>query len=80
MKTDRTETNDLAVKYPKRVKELNDLWWAWGKRCDVLPMNPNHKGEFLKRRIEAQKRKQQRLAKERKRKEQKALDERKNTK
>jgi len=43
MKDDRTETNNLAEKHPKTVKELNDLWWAWAQRCDVLPMNPNKK-------------------------------------
>lgn len=43
MKADRTETDDLAEKHPETVKELNDLWWAWARRCDVLPMNPNNK-------------------------------------
>jgi arylsulfatase A-like enzyme len=37
MKTDRTETHDLAATHLKRVQEMNDLWWAWGKRCDVMP-------------------------------------------
>jgi arylsulfatase A-like enzyme len=43
MKDDRTELNDLAKEQPERVKEMNDIWWAWAKRCNVLPMNPNKK-------------------------------------
>jgi arylsulfatase len=43
MEADRTEVNDLAEKEPERVKKMNDLWWAWANRCDVLPMNPNKK-------------------------------------
>ena len=62
MKTDRTEINNLAADNPKLVKELDVLWWKWAGRCRVLPMNPNHKGEFLKRKQEAQKRKKQREA------------------
>ena len=62
MKTDRTEINNLAADKPKLVKELDALWWKWAERCRVLPMNPNHKGEFLKRKQEALKRKKQREA------------------
>ena len=62
MKTDRTEINNLAADKPKLVKELDALWWKWAERCRVLPMNPNHKGEFLKRKQEAQKRKKEREA------------------
>ena len=64
MKADRTELNDLAAKEAGRVKEMNDKWWAWARRCNVIPMNPNHKGEFLKRRLEAEKRRRQRRAAE----------------
>ena len=57
---DRTEMNDLVSKKPKLVKDMNDKWWAWAKRCDVLPMNPNRKGEFLKRRLKGQAKKKAR--------------------
>jgi arylsulfatase A-like enzyme len=40
---DRTEMYNLADKMPDKVKELNDAWLAWAKRCNVLPMNPNKK-------------------------------------
>jgi len=43
MQADRTETNNLAGKNPEIVKAMNDKWWAWAKRADVLPMNPNKK-------------------------------------
>ncbi|MCP4785865.1 MAG: hypothetical protein GY903_14595 [Fuerstiella sp.] len=43
MKDDRTELDNLADQHPQRVKELNNIWWAWAKRCNVLPMNPNKK-------------------------------------
>ncbi len=68
MVDDRTELNDLAAKEPARVKEMNDKWWAWAKRCDVLPMNPNHKGEFLKRRLEAIRRRKEKQAAQAKKK------------
>jgi len=38
MKADRTETNNLAAKYPIRVKNLTDLWLAWAKKTEV-PLN-----------------------------------------
>jgi arylsulfatase A-like enzyme len=43
MKDDRTELDNLANQQPERVKEMNDIWWAWAKRCNVLPMNPKKK-------------------------------------
>ena len=42
---DRTETQDLVGEKPELVEQMNDLWWAWAKRCNVLPMNPNRKTE-----------------------------------
>ena len=39
LKSDRSETNNLAQKYPEKVKELSDKWYAWAKRCNVLPLN-----------------------------------------
>lgn len=43
METDRTEQNNLAEKHPDIVKKLNDKWYSWAERCNVLPMNPNRK-------------------------------------
>lgn len=37
METDRTETNNLADKYPDRVKEMSALWEQWANRLGVLP-------------------------------------------
>jgi arylsulfatase A-like enzyme len=36
LKTDPTETKDLAAGNPERIAELKALWQAWAKRCDVL--------------------------------------------
>jgi arylsulfatase len=33
---DRTELNDLAGKYPERVKMMGDLYQAWADRCQVV--------------------------------------------
>ena len=35
MESDRTETYDLAEKYPKIVKKLSDAWQGWADRSDV---------------------------------------------
>lgn len=34
---DRTELQNLAAKYPEKVKEMSALYDAWAKRCGVLP-------------------------------------------
>ena len=39
METDRTETNDLAKKYPKRVKKLAKTWDTYAKRAFVYPLD-----------------------------------------
>jgi len=36
---DRSEANDVAAKYPEKVKELQALWLAEAKQNDVLPLN-----------------------------------------
>ncbi len=45
MEADRTETNDLAVKYPDRVEGMSRMWVEWAIRSKVLPWpykkNPN---------------------------------------
>jgi arylsulfatase A-like enzyme len=38
MEKDRTEMNNLAAKYPKKVQELSKKWDAWAQRADVLPL------------------------------------------
>jgi len=43
MQADRTETTNLTEKHPDVVKRLDEQWWRWAKRCNVLPMNPNRK-------------------------------------
>jgi arylsulfatase len=35
MQADRTETVDLAKKYPQRVARMSDLWHEWAKRTQV---------------------------------------------
>lgn len=36
---DRTETHDLAGKYPDKVEELNALWDTWASENKVLPLD-----------------------------------------
>jgi len=40
MKADRTEANDLAARYPERVKEMAARWNSYAARANVLPLNP----------------------------------------
>jgi arylsulfatase len=37
IKSDRTETHDLAAKHPEKVSELREKWEVWAKRAHVLP-------------------------------------------
>jgi arylsulfatase len=37
MESDRTELDNLAGKQPDKVKQMEALYDAWAKRCDVLP-------------------------------------------
>jgi arylsulfatase len=39
LKKDRSETDNLAEKYPEKIKELSGKWYAWAKRCGVLPLS-----------------------------------------
>ncbi len=43
MEADRTEQNDLAQKYPEKVRELEALWNAWAKKCGVAPWSKRKK-------------------------------------
>ena len=36
---DRTETNDLAEKYPEKVEEMKTKWEEWAKRVKVYPLD-----------------------------------------
>jgi len=36
---DRSESNDLAEKYPDKLKELQDLWLEEARKNNVLPLN-----------------------------------------
>jgi arylsulfatase len=58
MEADRTETTNLAETHPEIVKELNDKWWAWAKRSNVLPMNPNKKKPKPKKKNQGKKKKE----------------------
>jgi arylsulfatase len=37
LQDDRTELNNVADKYPQKVKELKAVYEDWAKRCGVLP-------------------------------------------
>ncbi len=37
IEADRTETTDLASKYPDRVKQMADAWQTWARRAHVEP-------------------------------------------
>jgi len=39
LSVDRSEINNLAKKYPDKVKEMSAKWYAWAKRCNVLPVS-----------------------------------------
>ncbi|WPR71951.1 arylsulfatase [Flavobacterium sp. NG2] len=39
LKDDRSEINDLALKHPTKVKELDAKWNAWAERAYVLPLD-----------------------------------------
>jgi arylsulfatase len=36
---DVTESNDLAIREPAKLKELQDLWWVEAKKYNVLPLD-----------------------------------------
>ncbi|MEJ7694468.1 arylsulfatase [Daejeonella sp.] len=49
---DKTELNDLAAKYPVKVKEMEALWTKWANQNNVLPINGTDmttRGETFKR-------------------------------
>lgn len=40
LKADRTETDDLAEKHPKRVKKMSRAWHDWKRRITLPPAKP----------------------------------------
>ena len=40
LEADRTETNNLAEKEPRRTRRMAKLWQLWAERANVLPLNP----------------------------------------
>lgn len=38
-RSDPTECNDLAHRYPQKLRELIDIWWAAAGRYNVLPVD-----------------------------------------
>jgi arylsulfatase len=43
---DFSETEDLAERYPEKLRELIDLWWAEAGRYDVLPLDARVQQRF----------------------------------
>jgi arylsulfatase A-like enzyme len=39
IEADRTELNDLAEKYPERVRKLAAMWQSYAERANVLPLD-----------------------------------------
>ncbi|WP_018968779.1 arylsulfatase [Rubritalea marina] len=46
---DRTETNNLATKYPEKLKTLSAKWDSWAKRAMVYPKTHPSKGKAPKK-------------------------------
>lgn len=45
---DRIESNNLAEKYPEKVKELEAMWNKWAKENNVFPLNGTDVGKRAK--------------------------------
>ncbi len=45
---DRSQSTDLAAKYPKKVEEMKKLWMDEAKKNKVLPLNDLRIDEFVK--------------------------------
>ncbi|MGF1579110.1 MAG: arylsulfatase [Gemmataceae bacterium] len=43
LKADRCETTNVVAEHKEIVRRLDQAWWKWAKRANVLPMNPNRK-------------------------------------
>ena len=51
VKTDRTETVDLSAKHPERVKALHEMFLAYCKRANVLPLGAARKKKRKPKRV-----------------------------
>jgi arylsulfatase len=49
MERDRTETDDLSGKEPKRVESLARKWDAWAAENQVTPLPANYRVNYLRR-------------------------------
>ncbi len=47
---DFSEANDLAAKEPKKLRELQDLFWAEAGKYNVLPLD-NSKDRTIRRQV-----------------------------
>ena len=45
---DRSELNDLSETQPARANQLAEMWQAWAKRTDVLPVDPRAEPKLKK--------------------------------
>lgn len=45
LKSDRTELNDLAAKYPDRVAAMSETWTKWAHRAKVIPWPKNRRAK-----------------------------------
>ncbi len=43
MEKDRTELNNLVEEKEDLATKMENMWYQWAKRCNVLPMNPKRK-------------------------------------
>jgi arylsulfatase A-like enzyme len=47
LKNDWTQTEDLAKKYPQKLKELQNLFWVEAKKYQVLPLDTSVVGRLI---------------------------------
>jgi arylsulfatase A-like enzyme len=47
LKNDWTQTEDLAKKYPQKLKELQSLFWVEAKKYQVLPLDTSVVGRLI---------------------------------
>jgi len=39
IKSDRAESDDLSLRYPEKVREMDSIWNRWAIRCNVYPLD-----------------------------------------
>ncbi|NIA29983.1 MAG: hypothetical protein GWP06_08750, partial [Actinobacteria bacterium] len=52
MENDRTETKDLASKYPDLVQKMSAMWLRYAERTNVFPLDGRSWDERLKNPIQ----------------------------